>query len=58
MEDAIAWLTSTLASLGPGNMIGLVGVTVGVVGAIKGLIEYDRAQQWKRCNPAFLLAFR
>jgi hypothetical protein len=48
MEDVIAWLTSALGSLGPGNVIGLIGVTVGVIGAIKGLVEYERAQQWKR----------
>jgi len=48
VEGAIAWLTNALASLGPGNVIGLIGVTVGVFTAIKGFVEYERAQQWKR----------
>jgi hypothetical protein len=48
MEGLLTALQDELAALGPGNTIGLVGVTVGVITAIKGLIEYDRAQRWKR----------
>ena len=48
MEGVLAALQNALAELGPGNTIGLVGVTVGVVTAIRGLIEYDRSQRWKR----------
>jgi hypothetical protein len=48
MEGLLTALRDELAALGPGNSIGLVGVTVGVITAIKGLIEYDRSQRWKR----------
>jgi hypothetical protein len=48
MEGLLTALQTALAELGPGNTIGLVGVTVGVITAIRGLIEYDRAQRWKR----------
>jgi hypothetical protein len=48
MADFLAALQAHLETLGPGNVIALVGVTVGVITAIRGLIEYDRAQRWKR----------
>jgi len=48
MEGLLTALQEELAALGPGNTIGLVGVTVGVITAIRGLVEYDRAQRWKR----------
>jgi hypothetical protein len=48
LADFLSALQAQLAALGPGNVIGLVGVTVGVITAIRGLVEYDRAQRWKR----------